>query len=67
MFPVLTTVGSAELEVLFPFEGKGEEDTSTRETERFLSNLKLHTLPGNLGILMLVDHKVKKGVTTLAG
>ena len=41
VFPVLITLVSSGLEVLFPFEWKGE-DTFLEETERLSSSLMLH-------------------------
>lgn len=66
MSPVLIILGSSGLEVLFPFEEKGE-GISIRETEKFSQNQTLHVPPGHLEILTSEDQKAKKGVTTLAG
>lgn len=66
MSPVLIILGSSGLEVLFPFEEKGE-GISIRETEKFSRNQTLHVPPGHLEILTSEDQKAKKGVTTLAG
>lgn len=63
LLPVLETICSAGLEVLVPEGGM----LPPEDTTMIPLNWKLRLPPGHFGLLMLLNHQAKKGVTVVWG